>query len=79
MKKTNYKKKTEKFTYIWGLNKMLVNTNESKKNSKEKKNYLETNKNVNTIHQNSQDEVKAVLSRKFIMAMLTSRNKKTLK
>ena len=47
-----------------------------KKSKVKLKKYLETYENGNTIYQNLRDATKAVLGRKCIMIMPTSRNKK---
>ena len=63
----NAKKKTGKFTNIWGLNNMLLNNQWVTEEIKEEiKKYLETNENKSTTIQNLWDTAKAVLTGKFI-------------
>ena len=68
------KKKTIKNTNIWRLNNTMLNNQQIKEIKKEIKICIETNKNENTITQNLQGSVKAVLKGKF-----TSRNKIKIK
>ena len=63
----NYRKKSVKNTNTWRLNNTLLNNQEITEEIKEeRKKYLETNKNENTITQNLWDAAKAVLRGKFI-------------
>ena len=63
----NYRKKTVKNTNTWRLNSALLNNQEITEEIKEeRKKYLETNDNENTMTQNLGDAANAVLRGKFI-------------
>lgn len=66
--KINYgKKKTEKFTYMWKLNSILLNNHGSKKKSQEiLENTLKQMKNKNITYQNLWDTGKSSARKKFI-------------
>ena len=63
----NYRKKTVKNTNTWRLNNTLINNEEIIEEIKEeRKKYLETNDDENTMTQNLWDAAKAFLRGKFI-------------
>ena len=63
----NYRRKIRKATYMWRLNKTVLNNDWVNEEIKgEIKNYLKTNENENTTCQNLWDTGKAVLRGKFI-------------
>ena len=62
-----YKKKTVRNTNTWRLNNMFLNKEQvSEENTREIKNFLETNDNENMTTQNLWDAARAILRGKFI-------------
>ena len=73
-------KKTVRNTNTWRLNNMFLNKEQvSEENTREIKNFLETNDNENTTTQNLWDVVKAVLRGKFIVIQSYLKKKKNIK
>ena len=63
----NYKKRSVRNTNTWRLNNMFLNKEQvSEENTREIKNFLETNDNENMTTQNLWDAAKTVLRGKFI-------------
>ena len=63
----NYKKRSVRNTNTWRLNNMFLNKEQvSEENTREIKNFLETNDNENMTTQNLWDAARAILRGKFI-------------